>query len=69
MIKSSEMCHRKAEQRASGLRLRKETTEGHTDKAVTEGKITAITNTGPIFLKSRGFCRHFEIYRDLLNMV
>lgn len=54
------MCHRKAEQRASSLSLRKETTEGHTVKAVTEGKATVINITGPIFFKSRGFCRHFE---------
>lgn len=54
------MCHRKAEQRASSLSLRKETTEGHTVKAVTEGKATVINITGPIFFKSREFCRHFE---------
>lgn len=54
------MCHRKAEQRASSFSLRKETTEEHTVKAVTEGKTTAINNTDSIFLKSRRFCRHFE---------
>lgn len=54
------MCHRKAEQRASTSSLRKETTQGPTVKAVTEGKTAVINNTGPILLKSRGFCRHFE---------
>lgn len=43
------MCHRMAEQRGSSLSLRKDTTEKHRVKAVTEGKTAVINNTGPIF--------------------